>query len=60
MGYWKNVSEYKRRDFYQFRRQKMLSDRIDCAKFLTYFIENYPTSVEETKNAGPDFWSRCK
>jgi len=42
------------------RREKMLSDKIDCAKFLTYFIENYPQSVEETKRGGAEFWNKFK
>lgn len=42
------------------RRQTMLSDKIDCAKFLTWFIENYPNSATEVKNATPDFWSKFK
>ena len=29
------------------RREKMLNDKIDCAKFLTWFIENYPTSARK-------------
>ena len=50
----------ERRAVYQQRRQKMLSDKIDCAKFLTWFIENYPKSVAETKNASEEFWKRFK
>ena len=42
------------------RREKMLSDKIDCAKFLTYFIEQYPSSVDEVRSATPDWWSRFK
>ena len=42
------------------RREKMLSDKVDCAKFLTYFIENYPQSVEETQRGGAEFWSKFK
>ena len=38
------------------RQKQMLADKIDCAKFLTYFIENYPQSVEETKRGGAEFW----
>lgn len=34
----------ERRKLYQERRQKMLSEKIDFAKFLTWFIENYPES----------------
>ena len=42
------------------RRAKMLADKIDCAKFLTWFIENYPQSVDETKNRDDKFWKRFK
>ena len=50
----------ERRALYQQRRQKMLSEKIDCAKFLTWFIEEYPKSVEETKKGGEKFWKRFK
>ena len=50
----------ERRALYQLRRQKMLSDKIDCAKLLTYFIENYPQSVIEVKSADDTFWKRFK
>jgi hypothetical protein len=50
----------ERRTTFQQRREKMLSDKIDCAKFLTYFIEQYPSSAQEVKNATPDFWDRFK
>ena len=42
------------------RRQQMLKDKIDCAKFLTWFIEEYPSSAITTKNANSDFWQRFK
>ena len=42
------------------RRQRMLADKIDYAKFLTWFIENYPKSVGEVKDADSDFWVRFK
>lgn len=42
------------------RRAKMLSEKVDYAKYLTWFIENYPQSVPETKNGGSDFWSKFK
>ncbi len=45
---------------YQSRRQKMLSDKIDCAKFLTWFIENYPASAEETRRVDDKFWEQFK
>ena len=50
----------ERKAVFAARREKMLSDKIDCAKFLTYFIEQYPASAQEVKNATPDFWERFK
>ena len=50
----------ERKNIYQTRRKKMLSEKIDCAKFLTYFIENYPASVAETKHADAKFWEKFK
>ena len=50
----------ERRTLYQQRRQKMLADKIDCAMFLTWFIENYPQSVEKTRKGGSEFWKRFK
>ena len=50
----------ERRALYQQRRHKMLADKIDCAKFLTYFIEQYPKSVEEVRGADKSFWERFK
>lgn len=42
------------------RRERMLKEKIDCAKFLTWFIEHYPQSVAETKNANEEFWKKFK
>ena len=42
------------------RRATMLSDKIDCAQFLTYFIENYPQSVAEVRAADEKFWQQFK
>ena len=50
----------ERRATFQSRRQKMLSEKIDCAKFLTYFLENYPQSAEQTRKADISFWDRFK
>lgn len=50
----------ERRATFQSRRQKMLSEKIDCAKFLTWFIENYPASVQATRKATPEFWLKFK
>ena len=38
-----------RKEIFEKRRQKMLSQKIDYAKFLTWFIENYPQSKFSTK-----------
>ncbi len=48
------------REEFQSRRQKMLADKIDVTAFLTYFIENYPQSVDETRHADAAFWKRFK
>ena len=50
----------ERQTTFQSRRTTMLSDKIDCAKFLTWFIENYPWSVEDTRKADQSFWGRFK
>ena len=50
----------ERSAMFQQRRTQMLADKIDCAKFLTYFIENYPQSVVETKKANEEFWKKFK
>ena len=42
------------------RRATMLSDKIDCAQFLTWFIENYPQSVAEVRAADEKFWQQFK
>lgn len=41
------------------RRQKMLSEKIDYAQFLTWFIENYPESNKIMKE-DPDYQYRFK
>lgn len=50
----------ERKTIFQGRREKMLADKIDCAKFLTYFIEQYPNSAEEVRGADEEFWKRFK
>lgn len=46
------------------RREKMLSEKVDYAKFLTWFIEEWPKSGEAMKaapkDAGSEFWKRFK
>lgn len=39
---------------WQSRRQKMLSEKIDYSRFLTWFIESYPESCEIVKG-NPDY-----
>lgn len=48
------------REEFQSRRQKMLADKIDVTAFFTWFIENYPNSAKEAKNADANFWSQFK
>ena len=50
----------ERKATFQTRRERMLSEKIDCAKFLTWFIENYPQSVDETRHADAEFWEKFK
>lgn len=49
---------------YAKRHKAWLAGKIDCTAFLTWFIENYPTSAEQTKiaNATSDttFWQQFK
>ena len=45
---------------YAARHAAWLAGKIDCTGFLTYFIENYPNSIEEVKTATPDFWTKFK
>jgi hypothetical protein len=44
------------------RRERMLSEKIDYAKYLTWFIENYPASQQETRLNQPnqEFWQQFK
>ena len=54
------MKDEERKALFQERRMKMLSEKIDCTKFLTWFIEQYPASAQEVKNATPDFWDKFK
>lgn len=44
---------------FQQRRQRMLADKIDVTAFFTWFIENFPQSAQEAKQANFD-WSQFK
>jgi hypothetical protein len=48
-----------RKEEFQLRRKKMLSEKIDFAQFLTWFIENYPKSKEVLRK-NPDYQYRFK
>lgn len=50
----------QRHTLYDNRRQQMLNDKIDYAKYLTWFIENYPQSQQLSRNANSDFWQQFK
>lgn len=52
----------ERRALYAERREKMLSEKIDYAKFLTWFIENYPDSQQQTRDNQQNdaFWAQFK
>ena len=43
-----------RQEVFQNRRTKMLEDKIDLSKFMVWFIENYPQSVQIMKET-PDY-----
>ena len=42
------------------RRERFLADKIDVTAFFVYFIEGYPATVKEVKNADAKFWERFK
>lgn len=53
------LSMPNRVEVFQERRQEMLSEKIDYAQFLTWFIENYPESKQIMKE-NPDYQYRFK
>jgi len=55
-----SMDSAERRSVFQARRNKMLAEKIDCSKFLTWFIENYPQSAEQTRKADEKFWKKFK
>ena len=52
----------ERQALFSAHREQMLRDKIDYAKFLTWFIENYPDSAKQTKENqdSKDFWNQFK
>jgi len=54
-----SLTPEERHRIYDERRQRMLADKIDYAKFLTWFVEKYPDSAVDAKN--PQFdWNQFK
>ena len=45
---------------YAQRHKEWLASKIDCTAFLTWFVENYPSSVAEARKADATFWKRFK
>jgi hypothetical protein len=47
---------------YQQRYKAWVDKKIDCTPWLSWFIENYPSSAEQTKENqdNPDFWAQFK
>ena len=52
----------ERKRIFSERRERMLSEKIDYAKFLTWFIENYPASQQQTRENQENaaFWAQFK
>ena len=52
----------ERQALFAARREQMLRDKIDYAKYLTWFVENYPQSAKQTKENqdSKDFWNQFK
>ena len=54
----------ERKAYFAKHRAKMLNDKVDCAKFITWVIENYPTSAEQVRKANEtndeNFWKQFK
>lgn len=63
-GFYQSIQKWldtpNRKEICATRRQKMLSEKIDYAKFLTWFIENYPASRDESIKGGNEFWERFR
>lgn len=53
------ISMPDRKEVWKSRRLKMLSEKIDYAQFLTWFIENYPES-RDTMKSNPDYQFRFR
>jgi len=45
---------------YTKRHKAWLATKIDCTAFLTWFIESYPRSIDQVRDADASFWQRFK
>lgn len=56
------MAEPNRKEICAERREQMLSEKIDYAKYLTWFIKNYPASQQETRENQENaaFWAQFK
>lgn len=52
------MSAEERSRIYTQRRQRMLDDKIDYAKFLTWFVENYPDSQGIMRDSPQEQWEK--
>ncbi len=65
-GFYNSIAKWlaipNRKEICAQRREKMLSEKIDYAKFLTWFIENYPQSQQQTRDNQKNdaFWAQFK
>ena len=63
-GFYSSIQKWldtpNRKEICADRRKRMLADKIDYAKFLTWFIDNYPQSASEAKEkpANDVFWQQ--
>ena len=62
-GFYESIQKWldmpDRKKLCEERRQRMLSEKIDYAQFLTWFIESYPESVRIMKE-NPEFQNKFK
>ena len=52
----------ERKTLFTDRHEHMLREKIDYAKVFTWFVENYPSSVKESRGdqTNTDFWEQFK
>lgn len=54
----KNSAKYTLTEYYN----RLMNDNVDCTAFLTWFIEHYPQSAEQTKanQENAEFWAQFR